>query len=828
MNRSKNYYAFINLALVSAMASLLFVNFSFSQIETLEEVDLTAEERQWIFDHPTLKATNQTTWAPIDFSQGDNAAGYSVDYLNLIAQKVGFKVKYVNGYQWKELLELLKSREIDIAQSITYTEDRGQYLDFTDPYLEIRKVFFGRTGNERVNTIDDLVDKRIGVIGVWANSENIREKHPTLNFIDFQNSEDAMSALSNDEIDIFSVRFLIGNYIIKQNFYTEIEMVGRDLFDRNLSNNYIRLASRNDEPILNSILSKGMTAVTEQETNALSRKWRNEFYSNESLNLSSPELEWLSDHPVVRVASDPNATPIEFIDNDGKVSGIAGAYLTEIEKKLGVKFEWIGNQTWQQGLNAIKSGDADIVSVVTPTSERGEYLNFTENYVNIAHMIFGRDGEEVFSNMDGLKGYKIVQVTGNAVTAFIERDYPDLNIIKVGSAVEALRLLSIGEVDAYIATIPAASQKIASEGLTNVVVAGETPYRGEYAIGVRADLTLLNSAMQKAMHSFTDEERAAISRNWLVLKIQEKIDNAFIGQILGIALAIFAIILIWNYSLRLEVSRRKEVESKLLLSQSRAEIAQAEAEAANAAKSTFLANMSHEIRTPLNAIIGFSDAMLMGIFGTIKEPRYQAYLADIKGSGEHLATVINDILDLSKIESGKWKLRESEFSLDECIEDAMTILTLQATNKKISLEYEMDTSQSSFMIFGDMSTIKRTIINLLSNAVKFTTEEGFVRCHVGLSVNGDVKIGIVDTGIGIPADRIENVLNPFEQCEEESYINEEGTGLGLSIVKKLVELHGGTFRLESEVGVGTSATIILPKKRLIPQKNIAKKRQLAF
>ena len=237
--------------------------------------------------------------------------------------------------------------------------------------------------------------------------------------------------------------------------------------------------------------------------------------------------------------------------------------------------------------------------------------------------------------------------------------------------------------------------------------------------------------------------------------------------------------------------------------------------------------MSHKIRTPLNAIIGFSDAMLMGIFGKITEPRYQTYLTDIKGSGEHLATVINDILDLSKIESGKWKLRETGFSLNECIEDAITILMLQAKNKNISLKYEINLEHSSTYIFGDMHAIKRAIINLLSNSVKFTVENGVIKCAVNSTINGDIKISVIDNGIGIPADRIEHVLNPFEQCEEESYINEEGTGLGLSIVKKLIELHQGDFILESEVGVGTSATIILPKNRIMPEISNANHKSVA-
>ena len=236
------------------------------------------------------------------------------------------------------------------------------------------------------------------------------------------------------------------------------------------------------------------------------------------------------------------------------------------------------------------------------------------------------------------------------------------------------------------------------------------------------------------------------------------------------------------------------------------------AEAANDAKSNFLANMSHEIRTPLNAIMGFSDAMLSGLGGKITNTKHLEYLQDIKNSGEHLATVIKDILDLSKIESGKWVLQEHSFMLDHCVEDALKIVETHAQSKNI--EIALDINQS-IKIFGDDHAIRRVIINLLSNAIKFTGEAGHVKCSVSQDKKGDVCLAIADDGIGIPEDRIEAVLNPFEQSNNDYQLNEEGTGLGLPIVKHLIELHGGTFKLRSTFGAGTTASIYLPSNRLV-------------
>jgi two-component system, cell cycle sensor histidine kinase PleC len=189
-------------------------------------------------------------------------------------------------------------------------------------------------------------------------------------------------------------------------------------------------------------------------------------------------------------------------------------------------------------------------------------------------------------------------------------------------------------------------------------------------------------------------------------------------------------------------------------------------------------------------------------------------LQDIIGSGEHLATVINDILDLSKIEAGKWKLEEKKFFLIKCVKEAVNMLDGLADKKDIKISYDYDAVNSSVNILGDVNSIKRVIINLLSNAYKYTGNGGKVKCSIVFSKKEELEIIIADTGIGIPQDRIVHVLNPFEQIHQSHDLQDEGTGLGLPIVKKLVELHGGSFLLKSEVDVGTSAIITIPRQRV--------------
>lgn len=779
---------------------------------------LTPEEQAFLQKHPVVTATNEMEWAPLDFVRDGQAMGFSVDYLNLVAQKVGLEVEYINGFAWDVLLNKLKNREIDIAQSIIQTQDRDTYLDFTKPYLDLPMVYFGLQGADRITSIGDLRGKRIGVVNGSVPANIYKNRYSHLDLVLFDSTFQALKALSAGSIDVHADILPVSKYMINTNMLPGIDVIGDRFFPLAENTDYIRFAARDDWPLMRSILEKGMDAVTEEEFRALTTKWQTEQtnanYKN--IGLSSEESEWLLNNNRILVAVDPTVAPLEFVDSNGEISGITGAYLNKIARMLNVDFVFAGSVNWADSIKKIQSNEAHLISLVTSTEERKEFLKFTEPYVKVVHMIFAREGEEVFGNMDGLVGRKVAQVEGFAVASFIARDYPDIEIVTADTVANALRLVASGEADAYVGSMPMATYHIAAEGFTNLVVVGDTPYRGENAFGIRLDLLHLASAMQKALSQITPVERAEISRTWLGLQtVEQTVDYSLIWQI-SLALAFFVgAILFWNYSLRREVGRRIAVERKLLISQEQAKNAQAEAEAANAAKSNFLANMSHEIRTPLNAIIGFSEAMLAGVGGEVKEPKHKEYLFDIKSSGEHLATVIKDILDLSKIEAGKWRLEESEFLLAPCLNDAVKMVETHAIQKNTKIKLNDNEMIASQKIYGDIHAIKRIFINLLSNSIKYTPEGGVIECQIRKQRSGRVEVEIKDNGIGIPQDRLEQVLNPFEQIHEEHDLNEEGTGLGLPIVKHLTELHGGKFTLSSEIDVATTAKVSFPSRRVI-------------
>lgn len=274
-----------------------------------------------------------------------------------------------------------------------------------------------------------------------------------------------------------------------------------------------------------------------------------------------------------------------------------------------------------------------------------------------------------------------------------------------------------------------------------------------------------------------------------------------------------------------DITKRKRAEQELLKVNShledrrrelkqmaqRATEARDAAVAANRSKSEFLANMSHELRTALNAVIGFSDMMRNELLGPVGNPKYLSYAEDIHHSGEHLLGLINDILDISKIEAGEMELFEEPVDIAQIVRSSLTLVKTRAQDGGVRLKNNAAGSLPA--LNADARKIKQIIINLLSNAVKFTPESGTVTIATAIEDDGGFSIRVIDTGIGIAPEEIEQVLKPFAQVDSTLARKFEGTGLGLPLTKALIEMHQGTFELRSEEGSGTEAIVRFPASR---------------
>ncbi|PCJ96346.1 MAG: PAS domain-containing sensor histidine kinase [Zetaproteobacteria bacterium] len=258
----------------------------------------------------------------------------------------------------------------------------------------------------------------------------------------------------------------------------------------------------------------------------------------------------------------------------------------------------------------------------------------------------------------------------------------------------------------------------------------------------------------------------------------------------------------------MDITLRKQMEQSL-------RFAKDQADTANHAKSTFLANMSHELRTPLNAIIGFSELMRNETFGPVGNEKYKEYMGDIHMSAEHLLSIINEVLDMSKIEAGRIELVEDDFDVHDMIVSVSRMLGARVFSSDI--EIVRDISDDVLIVYADYRLIRQVVINLMSNAIKFSSTGSKIKVSTEILDNGDVQISIEDEGVGISAGKINVALEPFGQINEtpdKRVVGLQGTGLGLPLARAMVELHGGVFELKSELGVGTVVRFTIPVVRV--------------
>jgi two-component system cell cycle sensor histidine kinase PleC len=326
--------------------------------------------------------------------------------------------------------------------------------------------------------------------------------------------------------------------------------------------------------------------------------------------------------------------------------------------------------------------------------------------------------------------------------------------------------------------------------------------------------SMLASSLPMAVVAATLPVTAAIALDFL---LQGTLRDYILAVMAVTAQCYFALLAYRLYSTTLATLEARAEKDALIgeLEQAKAisDEARRRAESANISKSRFLAQMSHELRTPLNAILGFSEVMKTEVFGEHAIPAYKEYSSDIHNSGVHLLGLINEILDLSRIEAGRYELNEESVSLVSIVEDCHHLLKLRASNRGITLHdvFENDLPR----LWADERALRQICLNLLSNAIKFTPQGGEIWLKVGWTASGGQYMSVKDTGAGIPEEEIPVVLASFGQGSNSIKSAEQGAGLGLPIAKSLVDMHGGTFSLKSKLRIGTEVIVTFPPERVV-------------
>ncbi len=541
---------------------------------------------------------------------------------------------------------------------------------------------------------------------------------------------------------------------------------------------------------------------------------------------------WVEEHREIRFAGTDNNPPLFFAQKKGVADGILPDIFNLLSVISGVRFK---SNPSKVAVSTYDSEEELIYPLASPEDPALEGYLFSDPYLTVPNVIIARNPTHIyFDDPSGLSGKKILLVKSLPIRFFMEEHYPQLDYILTDSVESAMKSLLLSRADYFISDLVSAGYTINISGFTHLSIVGYIKSDTPFQFAVPPSLSPLVPILNKSLEQIPASEMSEILQKWTMIDEEKTLDYSLLFQILSIFVVIILIILIWNQKLKREIQVRIDSEFALKNSENKARDAEEHskrarkkaekmavmAESASQAKSQFLANMSHEIRTPLNSIIGFTELLET----TQMNETQNQYLQSVKVSAEVLLILINDILDLSKIEAGKMFLNPEPVSISRIMNDMKVIFKHKAEEKNLDFIIHLDIISDSEHII-DSLRLEQILINLIGNALKFT-ESGYVMIHVeeqdepGSSFTS-LMFMVEDSGIGIEPDQANNIFNMFEQSENQDTRKFGGTGLGLGISSKLVKLLGGSISVISEIGQGTQFRVYLPHIEKIKTQSVS-------
>jgi ABC-type amino acid transport substrate-binding protein/DNA-binding response OmpR family regulator/nitrogen-specific signal transduction histidine kinase/HPt (histidine-containing phosphotransfer) domain-containing protein len=765
-------------------------------------VILTDEQRVWLKEHPTIRV-GVDPYPPFEFVDGQgNYSGLIPDYLKLISKRLGIEFKPVLGLTWTQVLEGTKDGTVDMAPGLNDTAERREFLTFTKMYISSPMVIFTRNDSPFISGLAELTGKSIAIPAGYSDIEMVEKKFPSIKIVEVNNLIEALTAVATGEVEATLGNLAVGSYLIQKHHLANIKVAAPSKD----AGNKLAMGVRKDWPELARILDKALESITQKEHQKIRSAWQE--IPETKIELTHEEKSWLDEHPVIRIAMDPDQAPVEFADDQGRFHGISMDYLQRISKLSGVHFDIAKGHTWQDELAAMENGTLDLFFSVAPTPGREAQYKFTSPYLSMPVNIFASGDDTYIGNLKALEGKRVAVVEGYAIHEWLQGKHQEIILVPVKSVPAALKMVAAGKVYAFVGNVVTASYYISKLRLNQIRIAGETPYQNDQSMAVRQDWPILAGILQKALDAIPENEREAIYNRWVSVQYEHGFDYSFLWKILGLAFLVVMLFFYWNRRLSKEVIERKRAEER--------------ADEATQAKSDFLANMSHEIRTPMNAVIGMSHLALK----TDLNPKQFDYLKKIDVAAKSLLGIINDILDFSKIEAGKMDMETIDFDLGETFINVANMITVKAQEKEnIEVLYQIGYDVPLFLK-GDPLRLGQIMVNLGNNAVKFT-ETGEIFLSVEMvekaeTVNGNVylQFTVRDTGIGMTQKQCGKLFKAFSQADTSTTRKYGGTGLGLTISKQLVNMMEGDIRVESEPGKGSSfiftASFSLGEKREKP------------
>ncbi len=785
---------------------------------------LGADQLALMEELETLEVSVRTGQAPLAFTTAEGwLAGTYLDYLALIAARLRVGLDVAPLPSGNDESPQTGPQPLIRISAVRIGSPAPDGWLRTRPIMEVPYGIFADPGDAGIRRLSDLEQRRVALVGKDPNQFALLDAVNRFTPVPVSSASDAVSLVLSGQADAFVGPVPVVVDHLQAALINGVALVAL-LREQQVE---VVLEVREEQAQLVPILNKTIESISFSDHRRIRQSWLPDVVVDtggaDGLSLSMIEREWLRRNDPLRVAYRENWPPFEFTENRAS-RGLVPDLVQRLGDNLGVRFERRTVSDWAEAERMLRNGEIDILPALPRTPRREEDFLYTRAYLTLPVVVVIREDGRFIGDLRELRNERVGVVSQHAAHDFLLINHPDLNIYPVHTVQEGLLTLSNGDLDVMVTHIPGVSYTVAELGLSNLRITSITPYEYEFRMAVNRDRGELLRILNKGLSNINLVEKDEIYNRWVYLDLAQTDDYTAIKRVVLIAVLVVLIFLYWNRKLSREVDERirsehalRRSEDELRAAKLEAERLAREAEGANRAKSEFLANMSHEIRTPMNAVIGYSDLLSQ----TVSDPQQKHYLDAIRASSRSLLMLINDILDLSRIEAGKMRLEFGPVSLRRMLQDVRHIFDLRAREHNVSLEVSVEADTPVGMVL-DETRLRQVLFNLVGNAIKFTHEGGVTvrasvtdqRQHDGQDV-GTLSIAVTDTGIGIAEDQQERIFDAFEQQEGQSSRKYGGTGLGLAISRKLVRMMGGEMTVESQEGKGSTFTVVLPDVEVV-------------
>jgi len=790
---------------------------------------LGQQELAWLADQERFRIGLYANQVPLVFDTGEGVlAGIYIDYLARLSEKLDVVIEPVPLPAGEEGSEVPAEAASD---AILTTRMPGMPVvpgkRFTDPLMSLTYGLFVSAGDAAIRTLADLEGSRVAIIAGDPNQYPMLDPVEEFTPVPAASVSEAVGHVLSGKADAF-----LAPVPVVSDYLQSAMVNGIGLSDL-LSDTPVEVVLRVDtgKDRLFQVLNKAVASISHNEHRVIRQSWLQAgqpLIEKTGIELSTTDVGWLKHHPDLTVAFRSDWPPFEYAQ-DGRPTGLVPDLVTRLEEELNVQFNRTLVASRMVAEEQLQSGKVDILPGLSRTPRTEDDFLFTRAYLTVPIALAIRDDGRFIGDLRELRDERVGVVNRHAAHDYLLIHHPNLDLYPVATVEEGLLALSNGDLDVMVTHIPAVSYTVARLGLSNLRITSITPYQYDLRLAVRKDNPELQRVLNKALGNLEASETESIYNRWIHLDIEQEADYTVVRRVVLIAVLVVLIFLYWNRKLSREVDERirsenalRRSEDELRAAKLEAERLAREAETASLAKSEFLANMSHEIRTPMNAVIGYSDLLS----NSVTDPQQRNYLDAIRAGSRSLLMLINDILDLSRIEAGKMRLDYSPVSVRRLLGDVRHIFDLRAREQGITLEVSVDSGMPGAMML-DETRLRQVLFNLVGNAIKFTHEGGVtVRATAKpLKPRGEASPGsgtparqfyklvvtVKDSGIGIAQDQLDRIFDAFEQQEGQNTRRYGGTGLGLAISRKLARMMGGELDVESESGQGSTFTVTLPR-----------------